>query len=177
MSPNRLMRNTSKNAHVYQINVKPETPGQRGLPKLAVSSAVVTREGIVGDFNRYRHEHRRDNPDMALLVMPLEMLQRLNEEGWPLRPGDIGENITTVGIPNESFAQGNCYKIGEVEIQISVKCDPCKNLYGLSYVGGKRGPEFVKTMLNRRGWYARVLKAGRIKKDDVIEQIQRKARL
>ncbi len=164
------MLNIAK-GHIYQINVKPETEGQRGLPKIPVLSAFVTREGVAGDFNRYRHEHRRDNPNMALLIMPIEMLLSLGEEGWPIRPGDIGENITTTGLPYDSFASGSCYRIGEVEIQISVKCDPCKNLYGLSYVGDKHGPDFVKTMLNRRGWYARVLREGRINKDDVIQQI------
>lgn len=138
---------------------------------MPVPSAVATTTGITGDFNRYRYEKRRGNPNMALLLMPLEMLKRLNEEGWPLKPGDIGENITTTGMPYESFKSGNCYKIGDIEIQISVKCDPCTNLYGLPFVGEKRGPEFVKTMLNRRGWYARVLKEGSIKKNDAITLI------
>ena len=160
-----------KTGRIYQINVKPQTPGERGLPKMPALSAVVTTQGIVGDFNRYRHEKRRDNPNMALLLMPIEMLKQLNDEGWPLKPGDIGENITTTGIPYDSFISGNYYKVGDVEIQISVKCDPCTNLYGLSYVGEKRGTEFVKTMLNRRGWYARVLKEGVIKKGDTITQI------
>lgn len=156
---------------VFQINVKPQTAGQRGLPKMPVPSGVVTVAGIAGDFNRYRHEHRRDNPNMALLLMPLEMLKLLNEEGWPLKPGDVGENLTTIGLPYDSFKSGNYYRIGEVEIQISVKCDPCKNLYELSYVGESLGPEFIKTMLNRRGWYARVLKEGVIKAGDAITPI------
>ncbi len=160
-----------KTGRIHQINVKPQTPGERGLPKMPSPSAVVTTQGIVGDFNRYRHEKRRDNPNMALLLMPIEMLEQLNKEGWPLKPGDIGENITTTGMLYDSFTSGNCYRVGEVEIQISVKCDPCTNLYGLSYVGESRGPEFVKTMLNRRGWYARVLKEGVIKKGDTITLI------
>ena len=165
------MASNTSNGKIYQLNVKPEVAGERGLPKMPVPSADITVAGMSGDFNRYRHESRRDNPNMALMIMPIEMLHRLNEEGWPIRPGDIGENITTTGIPYESFASGNRYRLGEAEIQISVKCDPCKNLYELPYVGSVRGPEFVKTMLNRRGWYARVLKEGRIRKDDVIRQI------
>jgi len=38
----------------YQINVKSETPGERGIPKRPVDSAWIKHEGIVGDFNKYR---------------------------------------------------------------------------------------------------------------------------
>lgn len=52
-----------------------------------------------GDFNLYRHEQKNDSPRQALLIMPLEMIQHLNEEGWEIKPGDIGENITTQAFP------------------------------------------------------------------------------
>lgn len=157
---------------IFQINVKPETPGQRGLPKLPVESARITRRGIEGDFNRYRYEEKHADPDMALLLMPLETIQRLEEEGWPIRPGDLGENITTTGIPYDSFAPGKKYRLGEsVETQISEPCNPCNNLYLLPYVGTENGPRFLRTMLGRRGWYARVLREGHIRKADPIEEL------
>lgn len=156
---------------IYQINVKPRTPGQRGLPKLPVESVMVTYRGLEGDFNNYRYEERHDDPDMALLVMPLETIKQLNEEGWPIQPGDIGENITTLGIPYSSFVSGKRYGLGEAEIQISRRCDPCSNLYLLPYVGQANGPRFLKTMLDRRGWYARVLQEGAIRKGDSIHEL------
>ena len=58
---------------VYQINIKTETSGARGLPKLPVESAMATYTGIDGDFNRYRHEKLSDDRDQALLIMPLEI--------------------------------------------------------------------------------------------------------
>jgi MOSC domain-containing protein YiiM len=64
---------------------------------------------------------------------------------------------------------GTRYRIGEVECEISKACTPCKNLYLLDYVGNN--PEFLKTTLNRRGWYARVLKEGKIRVGDSIEQV------
>lgn len=51
---------------------------------------------------------------------------------------------------------------------ITRPCDPCSNLYLLPYVGERRGPEFMKTMLQRRGWYARVLTPGRVRRGDPI---------
>ncbi len=127
------------------------------------------RRGVEGDFNRFRHEERRDDGDMAILLMPRETLTELNGEGWPVRPGDLGENITTEGIPYGKFRPGERIAVGEVELEVSKACDPCDNLYLLPYVGAARGPEFLKTMLGRRGWYARVLREGRVRVGDSID--------
>jgi MOSC domain-containing protein YiiM len=156
---------------VHQINVKPRTPGAHGLPKKPVDSALVTKQGVDGDFNLYRHEELDDDPDSAVLLMPLEMLEQLNSEGWPIKPGDIGENVTTTGVPYNAFAPGKSFAIGGVEVQVSRACDPCDNLFLLPYVGRERGPEFLKVMLGRRGWYARVTKAGRIRKGDTVKEL------
>ena len=153
---------------VEQINVKPEKAGERGLPKAPVVSAKVTPAGVEGDFNVYRHEEKGDDPDSALLIMPIETMRELNAEGWPVRPGDLGENLSTSGIPYDGFAVGKTYTAGEVRFQISRPCDPCDNLYLLPYVGRSRGPTFLKVTLGRRGWYARVLRGGRVSKGDPI---------
>lgn len=156
---------------VYQLNKRPETSGERGLPKEYVRESYITSNGLEGDFNRYRHEKRKDDPDMALLLMPLETLSELNREGWPIMPGHLGENITTYGIPYDEFEPGKKYNVGEAEIQISVVCEPCTNLYLLPYVGKEKGHKFLKTLKNRRGWYARVLKEGKVKLADSIEEL------
>ena len=155
---------------VRQINAKPKTGTERGLPKKPVSSASVTVGGVVGDYNVYRHDELDDDPDSALLLFPVEMIGQLNKEGWPVKPGDLGENLTTSGIPYSQFAIGKTYTAGGIRFQISRACDPCNNLYRLPYVGKTRGPEFLKVMLGRRGWYARVLQEGRVRAGDVIAE-------
>jgi MOSC domain-containing protein YiiM len=157
-------------AVVRQINVKSLTEGERGLPKRPVDSAFISFAGVQGDFNVYRHEKRKDDPDSALLIMPIEKIRELNSEGWPIKPGDLGENLTTSGVPYDSFEIGKTFTAGEVTFQISRACDPCDNLFLLPYVGRSKGPEFLKTMLGRRGWYARVLKEGRVRAQDQITQ-------
>ena len=156
--------------HVYELHLKakPTKEGERGLPKHAVSSFDVTREGVVGDYNRYRTEGLKGDPDQALLIMPLEMIDLLNWEHWPIRPGDLGENITTEGIPYHSFKVGTIYIAGNISFEITKLATPCKNLAQLSYVGQERKAEFIKTLLNRRGWYARVLCPGNLRKNDLI---------
>jgi len=166
---------------IYQINVKPETPGERGIPKFPVESALVTLQGVEGDFNRYRTEKNGRDLDSALLLIPYESIQQLNQEGWLVKPGDLGENVTVLGVAYDSFKVGDIYSLGKnLKIQISRPCTACGNLELLQYVG-ERVKEFVRTLtwkengkiMNRRGWYARVLKEGEINKGDLIERIIR----
>lgn len=109
-----MVKMMSKTVHgnVFQINVKPETVGQRGLPKYPTQRALVTRSGLDGDFNRWRHEEAHDDLAMAILLIPLETIEELQGEGWPIKPGDIGENFTTEGIPYSSFAPESIIKSG-----------------------------------------------------------------
>ncbi|MCI4334140.1 MAG: MOSC domain-containing protein [Thermoplasmata archaeon] len=148
--------------------MKSERPGERGLPKSSVEEVELEAGGVRGDFNRYRHELLADEPTSAVLVMPLEMLETLRAEGWPVAPGDLGENLTSSGVPYEELQPGVVLAMGSAAAQITRPCDPCRQLYGLPYVGKDRGPEFVRTLLGRRGWYARVLRPGRVRRGDAI---------
>jgi MOSC domain-containing protein YiiM len=154
---------------VAALHVKPEIAGERGLPKRSLPTVRVTVHGVEGDFNRYRHERLADEPDSAVLVIPIEMLERLQAEGWPVRPGDLGENITTKGIPYDQMGPGTRLRAGEAKLEVTRPCDPCTNLYLLPYVGPGRGPAFLKTMLHRRGWYCRVAMPGRVRVGDSVE--------
>ena len=156
---------------VKQLNRKSEVPGEHGLPKTPVASARVTRAGFEGDFNRYRREEKHDDPDMAVLLLPLEVISALNGEGWPIRPGDLGENLTTSGIPNDAFRPSQKVRVGKVLLEVSKPCTPCDNLFLLPYVGKMRGPEFLRTTLGRRGWYCRVLEEGVVRTGDRIELV------
>jgi MOSC domain-containing protein YiiM len=156
---------------VHRLGRKPETPGERGLPKPEIREARLTVQGVAGDYNVYRHDVAHDDPAMAILIMPLETLRELDREGWPVRPGDIGENITTEGLAYDAFAPGDRFQVGESLLEITKPCTPCDNLYQLPYVGPERGPEFLRAMLDRRGWYARVLQEGTVRTNDRIERV------
>jgi MOSC domain-containing protein YiiM len=154
--------------HVQQINVKPDIQGEVGLPKMPINTANVTFSGIDGDYNRFRKKKKDNDPDMAIMIISTDILFELNQEGWPVQPGDLGENVTLSGMDYGSIEPGQQYKIGDVTLEISFICDPCSNLYALPYVGEDRGPEFIKTLMNRRGWYARVLTPGIMKPGDGV---------
>ena len=109
---------------------------------------------------------------MAILVLPVEVIHDLNQEGWSVKPGDLGENLTVAGISHSEFSPGQEYKAGEVVMEISFECEPCRNLSVLPYVGEAKINVFIKTLLNRRGWYARVIKPGTIKPGDLILKVK-----
>ena len=52
---------------ILQINVKPNTPGEVGLPKVAVDSADISYLGVEGDYNRFRFNKKNNDPEICLL--------------------------------------------------------------------------------------------------------------
>lgn len=158
-------------ASLKQINVKPQTPGAHGLPKSPVGLTNITSVGLDGDYNNWRMSKKNNDPDLAVMLISTDVLEQLNSEGWPVTAGDLGENLTLTGIDYDTIKLGKKYSIGEVEIEISLICEPCSNLYALPYVGQEKGPEFMKTLVNRRGWYARVLNPGTVCNGDPVKEI------
>ncbi len=153
------------------LHRKAETPGERGLPKQPADAIEVVPAGVVGDFNRYRTEKLHGDPDSALLLMTTDNVAELRREGWPIRPGDFGENVAIDGVAYRAFQPATTWRIGDVVAQVSRPCDPCTFLYLLPYVGETNGPRFLKTTLGRRGWYARVLRPGRIRVGDPVRPV------
>ncbi|MBL7013585.1 MAG: MOSC domain-containing protein [Candidatus Marinimicrobia bacterium] len=156
---------------VVQINVKPNVLGEHGLPKKSVEYVFVSKMGLDGDYNNYRTDTKNRDPDMAVLLYPKETIDELNKEGWPIQKGDVGENFTITEIPHSHFSFGQQFHLGECILEITIECDPCHYLAILPYVGEEKINDFIKTMMHRRGWYAKVIKEGRVSKGDSILQI------
>lgn len=103
--------------------------------------------------------------------MTMDNLTKLNQEGWPVQPGDLGENITVDETTYNRFSVGMTFQIGNALLQISKPIVPCITLGKLPYVGMQKRREFVKTLQNRRGWYARVLTEGNVKIGDQVKEL------
>jgi MOSC domain-containing protein YiiM len=153
---------------VERLGAKPKVAGEHGLPKPELSEAHLTAEGMAGDFNLYRTVEKHGDPAMALLLLPAETIEALRAEGWPVQPGDLGENITTRGIAYDELTPPARLRLGDAVVETTSACTPCDNLYLLPYVGQARGPEFLKATVDRRGWYARVVVPGRVHRGDRI---------
>ena len=151
------------NGSIARLSIKPRVPGEVGLPKHAVPVLRIGASGAEGDYNHYRATELHGDPEQALLLVTEELLSQLNAAGWPVQPGDLGENLTLRDIPEASLKPGVRMKIGATGIEVTKACDPCNNLYHLPYVGKEKGPAFLKATVGRRGWYARVLNGGEIR--------------
>jgi MOSC domain-containing protein YiiM len=167
---------------IYQVNIKSQVPGERGLPKYPVPWAKLTKQGVLGlgkepDFNKYRFEQKDVPPDdRAVLVYPLETIVQLNNEGWPaLQPGHIGENLTTEGILYEQFAAGQYWQAGDAIILLTVPATPCGVLAQLPYVGVGKKAAFKQALEGRRGWYAAVEKEGIVVEGSTFALLSRKS--
>lgn len=147
---------------VASLSVKPETGGEAGLPKQAVSSLDLCATGAVGDFNRYRTRVLNGDPDSAVLLLTEDILEALRAEGWPVAAGHLGENVLLAEIPAAALGSGRQVRLGAALLEVTRACDPCTELSELPYVGEARGPEFIRTLHGRRGWYARVIQEGTV---------------
>jgi MOSC domain-containing protein YiiM len=154
---------------VVGLHLKPREGRFRGIPKRAVSDLVIDGDGVQGDFNRWRTEKASGDPDQAVLLLPVEILADLRAEGWPVEPGELGENLTVAELPPSALQPGSCLRIGDAILEISKRCDPCTVLYSLPYVGVERGGAFLRALSGRRGWFARVLRGGTIRSGMPIE--------
>jgi len=157
---------------IFQINVKANMPRQVSLPKMSVDAAIISKWGLEGDYNKFRKEKKKNDPDMAVMILSTDILEALNNEGWPVNSGDLGENLTLTNIDYNKMKLGDKLEIGEVRLEISLICDPCTNLNNLPYVGKEKSTLFIKTLMKRRGWYARVLKAGKVIVGDSVSLTQ-----
>lgn len=158
---------------IVQLHLKPREGRARGLPKRAVPSLTITPAGVEGDFNRWRTEEAGGDPDQAVLLLSEEILTDLRAEGWPVQPGELGENLTVAGLPPGALEPGARVCLGEVVLEVSKRCDPCIVLYSLPYVGVERGPAFLRALQGRRGWFTRVVRGGTIRPDMVLEITRR----
>jgi MOSC domain-containing protein YiiM len=156
---------------IVQLSRKPQEAGGRGLFKRPVAELTVAVDGVQGDFNRWRTEVAHGDLDQAVLLLSEEVLLALRAEGWPVQPGELGENLTVAGIPPDALRPGVPVRLGEVLLEVSKVCDPCTILYTLPYVGVERGPAFLRALTGRRGWFTRVLRGGTIRPDMPVEVI------
>src|SRR5271166_1708889 len=110
---------------IVQINISPG-----GIPKRSIPEASVTATGIQGDS--WAHPEVHGGPNQALLLIASEAIDELVAQGFPLFPGALGENLTTLGLDRRQMRAGQRYRAGEVFIELTKPRAPCAtlNVYG-----------------------------------------------
>jgi MOSC domain-containing protein YiiM len=146
---------------IFQINT-----AEHGLPKLAHSEGVVTSLGLEGDRQENRKVH--GGVERALCLYSLEKIMGLQEEGHPIFPGALGENLTIAGLDWERVEPGTILCLGEqVLIQVTEFTKPCATIVEAF---ADRGFERIYQG-KHPGWsrvYARVIEGGIIRVGDRV---------
>jgi MOSC domain-containing protein YiiM len=101
----------------------------------ALEVRLLTGLGVEGDAHcgtTVRHRFaRRKNPDQANLrqvhLIGSELLDELAAHGHVVRPGDLGENITTAGVDLLGLPAGTALRLGaEAEVRLTGVRTPCR---------------------------------------------------
>jgi MOSC domain-containing protein YiiM len=153
---------------IVQINISPG-----GVPKRPIAEAEVTPGGIVGDS--WAHPDIHGGPNQAVLLITSEGIGQLIAQGYPVFPGALGENLTTIGLDRSQMRIGQRYRVGEVMLEITKMRTPCTTLdvYGASikqaaYDARVNAGDASTPRWGLAGFYARVLRSGFIRPKDII---------
>lgn len=147
-------------AHIKQVNVS-----NGGVPKRPVPEAMVTRDGLAGDWQSNRKYH--GGPDRAVCLLSAELIARLATEGHPIAPGTTGENLTVSGLDWPSLVPGVRLRVGDAELEIVSYAAPCKTIKA-SFAGERFERLSQKTHPGESRVYARVLREGRVRTGDPV---------
>jgi len=131
-----------------------------GMPKLPIESAMVTVDGVKGDWQKNRKYH--GGPNRAICIYSEELYAGLRDDGVKVNSGDIGENFTTRGINLQHLKKGDRLKVGQCIIELTDIRVPCYQLK-------KWDVDLPELIVGRSGWVAKVVKEGMVKQGDEIE--------
>jgi MOSC domain-containing protein YiiM len=136
-----------------------------GMPNQPVPLAMVTRDGVAGDWQKNRKYH--GGPNRAVCIYSEELYAWLREQGVEVGNGDIGENFTTRELDLLKLAKGDRLRVGsDCVVQITDVRVPCSQLR-------KWDGDLPELIVGRSGWVAKVVVEGEVKAGDTIEVVAR----
>jgi MOSC domain-containing protein YiiM len=151
-------------------------PRQTGIDKRPATGPVrLAKLGVAGDTICDTRHH--GGPDQAVYAYAQEDLEWWQEElaaelALPLRPGAVGENLTTRGLAVSGAVIGEKWQIGTALLEVSVPRIPCRTFAAFWNVTG-----LIKrfTAAGRPGAYLRVLTEGDVQAGDDVTLVHRPA--
>ena len=144
-----------------------------GVPKRPIPEAEVTPLGIIGDD----HDHPQIHGGLrkAILLISFETIDELKALGYPLYPGALGENITTLGLDRKQWRTGQRWRIGQVIAEFTTVRGPCVqlNVYGPGirkaiYDAQVNAGDPSSPVWAMSGFYASIVQSGTIRPGDPI---------
>ena len=136
-----------------------------GIPKNPQACVEVSLAGFKNDG----HNHAKHNtPLQAVSLQDEEVLEQLRGEGFLLRCGTIGENMTVRNLHVQKLPAGTVLEFeGGVVLELTKERKPC-------YVLDAIDPRLKEAALGRCGFYAKVLRGGFIRPGEKINTAERR---
>ena len=163
----RVLATVGAGVKIHTGTITQISANNGGVDKKSVAKANIGYRGVEGDRQNNRKHHGR--VWQALCLYGQEVIERLQAEGNPILPGNVGENVTISGLDWATLRPGTIIKLGtDVVIELSAGATPCAH----------NAPYFVNGNFNRMnhdqhpGWsrlYASVLVDGVIRVGDSVE--------
>jgi MOSC domain-containing protein YiiM len=154
-----VLRIVRLGAKPYQVGASfPRGSNNYTTRKHSQSSVLVSKHGVEGDYNHYRNVALRNTTDRAVSIVMRGTIDYVRTNGYPLQPGDLGENVLLEAADSEDGGDGSfliralrpgsmLHVVGEspsygasgaVVLQISEPMVPCANLCTLPHVQNPR---------------------------------------
>lgn len=164
-------------AHVSNLHLSPE----HSFSKHSCNEfTLIAGSGVEGDAHSgptVKHRSRvaidPSTPNLRQVhLIPLETLTDLANEGFEIQPGDLGENITTVGINLHELPVGTLLRIGkESLIALTGLRNPCQQIeqFRTGLLKQCLPKDADGTPQRRAGVMAIVIHGGNVRIDDTIE--------
>ena len=124
-----------------------------GVPKLPIPFGTITASGVQGDAHAHAKHIR---PDRAISILDVEIIRQLNAEGFAIRPGTTGENLSVEGLHVQQMQPGDLLRIGQVVLRLEEPRKPCFVLDAID-------PRLKHEIVGRCGYMASVVRGGTIR--------------
>jgi MOSC domain-containing protein YiiM len=163
---------------VISVNVgKPQEHEWRGVQvRTAIFKSAVEGPVAVGKLDLEGDEQGdltvHGGPDKAVYAYPFEhyAFWQAQLPGYSLAPGNFGENLTVVGLSEESIHIGDQLQIGSARFTVTQPRTPCYKL-GVRFDREDMTKRFYAS--RRFGFYLRVLREGALQAGDAITVVSR----
>ncbi len=149
--------------------------GNGGVPKYPVFESEVTPLGLAAD--RHAHPQFHGGPRKAILIICSEVLDDLKSRGFPVFPGALGENLTTLGLDHRDIRIGQRFQAGTSLLEIMSVRVPCDTIsvYGPIqreiYDARVKAGDPSSPRWGMSGFYASVIEPGRVRPNDIIQLV------
>lgn len=147
--------------------------GRTSIDKLRVAAPVwVHTLGLEGDQVSDTRNH--GGVDKAVYAFAREDLDFWQHElGKPIRDGQFGENLTTVGLDVNEAEVGERWRIGTAVLEVASVRTPCNDFKSWQRLNGYDDRAWVRrfALIGRPGPYLRVVQEGVLAAGDPIEVV------